>query len=231
MKYVELKKKCDVCFEEIKGIEGLLESVVREVEKTYQDGGYKVFEKVWPLLKKLRGREKGHYVVAVYWKADMDAKMGKQLLETGEESECWRENCDAYLWMMEVALQSMWSLAHDLGVICFEWREDRPEMLENVSYVSSCIGEIYILLEKAADKWSEANSFWFELFDTDYSIRKSCNPDILKWRGRSVDYRKNCAEEAASLHNFSVFYYFLHTESQEGSRDDWEIDMDIGLDI
>lgn len=59
MKYVELKKKCDVCFEEIKGIEGLLESVVREVEKTYQDGGYKVFEKVWPLLKKLRGREKG----------------------------------------------------------------------------------------------------------------------------------------------------------------------------
>lgn len=61
--------------------------------------------------------------------------------------------------MMEVALQSMWRLAHDLGVICLECSGSGSEARENMLYVSSSINEIYILLEKAADKWSEANSF------------------------------------------------------------------------
>lgn len=232
MKYVELKKKCDVCFEEIKDIEGLLETVVRNAEAAYKEGGYKVFEKVQPLLEKLRGREKEHYAEVVYCKEDMDTKIGKQLLKTGKESEFWRESCDTYLWKMEVALQSMWRLAHDLGVIFLECSGSCSKAQDKVSCVSLCINIIYIYLEKAAGKWSEANSFWFELFDTDYSIRKSCNPDMLKWRGQSVDYRKKCAEEAAILHNFSVFYHFLPTETQEeGSRDDLKICPKCGKNL
>lgn len=221
MKYAELKKKCDVCFDEMDVIDNLLESVMCEAEKAHQEGGCKVFEKVQPLLKKLRGREKGHYAVITYWKGEMDTKMGERLLKADEESEYWEKNCDRYLWMMEVALQSMWRLTYDLGVVCHEWTGSSSKTREIMLSVTSCINELNIRLNKAADKWDEANSCWLELFDTDYSIRKSGNLDMLQWRGHSVDDRKKCAEEAARLHNFSVFYYFIHTESQKESRDDW----------
>lgn len=200
--YIELKKRCDICYGEMGEVERLLNAAIEEIDKVYHSGCFKELKNVLPVLQKVKSRAKGYFCVAGYSKRNIEVDQDKR--EPESEDKYWKDNIDVYLWQMEVALQSMWCCVHDLKKICSERIEKHPDKKESMVPATGNISEAYSCLENAAVKWKEANALWLELFDSDHAVRNSSNPNMTIWRGQHIDYRESCAEENGERHIYSM---------------------------
>lgn len=198
-KYKELKEKCDDCLKEMGEPEKIFREIAEKLEQACQLGELTIPENVEFALTMMRQREKAHYCMAEYCKNRLEDVC--RFKGNDSESEYWHKETDAYLWRMEMGLQNIWRRFHDLEIICAKLIEKHKDVQDMLMSFIEQIKDVYPQLKIAAAKWCEANSYWLEVYDDDYAVRKSDNPDLIIWRGLYIDYRQECAEEDIYNHN------------------------------